>query len=350
MSIAQIKFVSWLAAALLTAGLGYYVFGFIKSFRQMPREADPALVTRALQSIETVQAKADELVSYDDVRRLVLPSCDKCKEGNCKHLNWTGKQTVVAKETEGPAVPQPKVHTPVKDLLRVQSVIVDAENEKGSGIWIKYKPTAQVTAKSPTSNFLLRVGDHLHAPHEYATVRAINAAGVTFAFKDGDRGEETLSVIEFDPKTSIVVAGPDGVLMPKIDPFVVPKADGPAWNPERTTPIGNGAYRIGTEDAKEFAERWDSILSRDVRHERHKDPRTGKYDGIEIKSVTAGSIAERHGAQSGDVIKSINGTAVTSPSEAIQFVKNHKDQYSTWEVVVENKGRERTMVFHSPQN
>lgn len=349
MSTAQIKFASWLAAALLTAGLGYYVFDFIKTFRQMPREADPALVTRALQSVEVVQAKADELVNYDDVRRLVLPSCDKCKDGNCKHLNWTGKQTVAAvAQPTGEAKPQ-IVHTPVKDLLRIQSVIVDGKNEKGSGIWIKYKPTAQVTAKSPTGNFLLRVGEHLHAPHEYATVRAISAEGVTFAFSDDKRGEETLSVIEFDPKTSIVIAGPGGELMPKID-ISLPKAEGPAWNPERTTPVGNGQYRIGTEDAKEFAERWDTILSRDVRHERHKDPRTGKYDGIEIKSVTAGSIAERHGAQSGDVIKSINGNAVTSPSEAIQFVKNHKDEYTTWEVVVENKGRERTMVFHSPQN
>ncbi len=348
MSIAQIKFLSWLAAGVLTAGLAYYVFDFIKAYRGMPRQASPELVTRALQSVEVVQAKADELVNYEDVRRLVLPSCDKCKDGHCKHLNWTGKQVVVQATVDTTATPPPQVYTPVKDLLRIQSVIVDASNEKGSAIWVKYKPTAQVTLKSPTGNFLLRTGDTLHAPHDYATVHSISAEGVVFAFKDGKRANETLAAIEFDPKTRIVEVGPNGVMMPKLGG--VPKAELPAWNPERTTATGNGRFRLGTEDAKEFENSWDTILSRDVRHERHKDPRTGKYDGIEIKSVTSGSIVERHGAQAGDVIRSINGNPVTSVSEAIQFVKNHKDEYTSWEVIVENRGRQRTMVFQSPQH
>ena len=80
----------------------------------------------------------------------------------------------------------------------------------------------------------------------------------------------------------------------------------------------------------------------------HRDPRTGKFDGIEIQSVQAGGIAARHGAKEGDIIKSINGHPVTSSSEAITFVKNNQESTSTWIVVVENKGRERTVTYESP--
>ena len=48
------------------------------------------------------------------------------------------------------------------------------------------------------------------------------------------------------------------------------------------------------------------------------------------------------------MIKSINGTPVTQLSEAITFVKNNKDKYSTWEVVVENRGQTRTVIYETP--
>jgi len=47
------------------------------------------------------------------------------------------------------------------------------------------------------------------------------------------------------------------------------------------------------------------------------------------------------------VIKSINGQPVNSVQEAISFVKVNKDKYSTWEVVVENKGKQRTVTYES---
>jgi C-terminal processing protease CtpA/Prc len=64
--------------------------------------------------------------------------------------------------------------------------------------------------------------------------------------------------------------------------------------------------------------------------------------------VAVGSIAERHGAQEGDVIKSINGHPVTSVQEAITFAKNHANEYTVWKIVVENKGKSRTVIYESP--
>lgn len=49
------------------------------------------------------------------------------------------------------------------------------------------------------------------------------------------------------------------------------------------------------------------------------------------------------------MIKSVNGHPVTSVSEAITYVKNNSSQYTTWEVVVESKGKLKTLFYHSPQ-
>lgn len=348
MNIGQIKLLSWLAAGLLTAGLAFYVYTFVKGFPSLQRPVDTKKIDEVLQQGEPVATKTDDLTSYDDIRRLILPMCDKCKSNpNCKHFNWTGKVTVVeVATTEGPKVAPIK---PVKDFLVVQMTAAAAD-PKASLVSIRYKPEAQVTTKSPTGCFTLHVGDKLHAPIGYVKVDSINDDGVVFAFDDAARAKETIGPKEFDAKTSVMVVDPrNGVIMPKLSSAIV-KGETQAWNPERTSPLGNGRYQLGSEDAKEFERDYDRILANELRPERHKDPRTGKYDGIELKSVAPGSIAERHGAQSGDVIKSINGQPVTSPSEAVQFVKNHKDEYTTWEVVVENKGRSRTLVYHSPSH
>ncbi|MBK7878062.1 MAG: PDZ domain-containing protein [Planctomycetes bacterium] len=349
MNIGQIKLLSWLAAGLLTAGLAFYVYSFVRGFKDLNRGLDVAKIDAVLLQGEPPQSKSDDLTNYEDIRRLILPSCEKCKSNpNCKHLNWTGNaKPQPVEDTSGPATTVvPK--TPVKDLVRILFVKADLSDPKGSAIFLRYKTASGVTAKSPTGSFQFKVGEHLHAPLDHITVEAITAEGVTFAFQDVSRDKEMLGPAEFDAKTVVVQVDESGVMLPKIaNP--IPRGASPAWNPERTSPIGTNAYKIGTEDAKEFEKDWDRIFAQDLRHERHKDPRTGKYDGIEIKSVTPGSIAERHGAQSGDVVKSINGQPVTSTAEAINFVKLHKDQYTTWEVVIENRGRTRTMVFHSPQ-
>jgi hypothetical protein len=349
MNIGQIKLLSWLGAGVLTAGLGYYVYSFVRGFQTLNRGVDPAEIDRVLQTGEPVQIKTEEVTNYEDIRRLILPSCEKCKTNpNCKHLNWTGAVKVVetTKEDEGPRTPPA---TPVQDLIHVHTILQSRWDPKFSSILLRYRNEARVTVKSPTNVFLLKVGDSLHAPCDYIRIDSIDDDGVTFAFKDAARPKETLKTKEFDAKTAIVEVGEDGIMRPKLT-NPIPKGDQQVWNPERTTPLGNNKWHVGTEDAKEFAENWDSIIASQLRPERHKDPRTGKYDGIEITTVPAGSLAERHGAQSGDVIKSVNGHPVTSVSEAIQFVKTHKDQYTTWVVVIENKGRQRTQTYHSPQN
>ena len=50
------------------------------------------------------------------------------------------------------------------------------------------------------------------------------------------------------------------------------------------------------------------------------------------------------------MIKSINGHPVSSQQEAIAWAKKNSDKYEIWQVEVENLGRTRIEVFHSPDN
>jgi S1-C subfamily serine protease len=106
--------------------------------------------------------------------------------------------------------------------------------------------------------------------------------------------------------------------------------------------------QVGTEDLKEISENYSDILANEMRTRRHRGS-DGAYDGIEITEIKPGSVAERHGLKGGDVIKSINGHAVNSVSEAVSYVKNNAGIHEgAWEVVIENLGSERTVYIDPP--
>ncbi|MCY2960314.1 MAG: hypothetical protein NTY35_09130 [Planctomycetota bacterium] len=335
MNIGQIKIVSWTTAALLTVGLGAYVWSFVSTLEQRRALPDADTVRKQL-SVEAAPVKNDGQVKYEDVRRLF------------HDMNWTGAMQVVAKPEE--IVPENRVPevVPVRDLVRVLWVQVDLGDRAGSSVFLKYKPKAQVENKG-LGGFLLREGDALARPHEGMKIDSITTDGVTFSFADAARSKETLFPAEFDARAQIVQVGPDGIAMPPAT-GAIPRRQGTAFVPGKTTPLGTNRYLLGTEDLQMASDNYLDILSNDVQLRQHRDPRTGRYDGVEINDVTPGSFAERHGATKGDVVKSINGHAVNSTQEAINFVKMNKDKYSSWEVVIENKGKTRTVTYDSPGN
>ncbi len=336
MNIGQVKFVSWTVAGLLTLGLGAYVWSFVSTLEDRRAQPDPELVRAHLSQVQPAPLKNDGQVKYDDVRRLF------------SDLNWTGAMQATVVEQPTTVVNTAPEVVPVRDLVRIMSVQVDLADPKGSAVFVKYKPRAQVANKGLGVS-LVREGESLSQPHEGLRIESITTDGVTFAFADEARAKETLFPIEFDARAHIVQVGPDGVVAPPAAGGIT-RREGRTTPPGKTTPIGANRFRLGTEDVQDFSDNYLELLSRDVRLRQHRDPRTGRYDGIEISDVSPGSLAERHGATEGDVVKSINGHAVNSTQEAINFVKMNKDKYSSWEVVIENKGKTRTVTYESPGN
>ncbi len=348
MNIGQLKVVCWGGAGVLAAGLALYVGFFVRDLDNRRRPPDPTKIVHDLESVESVKAKSADLVAYEDVRRLYLPSCDKCRENpHCRHLNWTGKPPPPPPEpgTKGEPTKAPVVA--MSELVKIQYCQVDLSDRKLSRVWLKYRPKAAVQNTAAGGGYWLKEGDRLAAPHEYARIDKIDSQFVHFAFDDEKRDPEKISPDEFDSHTTIVQVDQDGVIRPKLGG--IPKSDAKPWQPARTTAFGTNRYMLGIDDMAYANENYPKILSDEVRTGRHQDPRTGKYDGIEIESVTPNSFADRHGAQEGDVIKSINGHPVTSVQEAISYAKMNSNQFTTWEIVVERNGKLQTFYYQSPQ-
>ncbi|MCA8979685.1 MAG: PDZ domain-containing protein [Planctomycetes bacterium] len=340
MNVSTIKSLAWFAAAGLTVALGWTVFDFVQTDRSGRQLFDQPLA----------KAKLDAKFDSEPIRSSTIHATVITK--NFYDLNWTGKPKPVEVKT-GPVAPPPtKTTVPVEQLARVLFIQEDSDAPAASRVLIAYKPASKIT-KFPLGHSL-KVGDTLASPHEYAVVESISASlGVTFRFEVGEgeepRENETLLPAAFKKGVEVAYVGADGEVRrpnPTIAVNVVDKP--PPYNPKLTTPIDTNHFQIGYEDAGLFGQDAAGIIAREVRHRRHRDPRTGKFDGIEIQSVQAGGVAARHGAKEGDIIKSINGHPVTSSSEAITFVKNNQESTSTWIVVVENKGRERTVTYESP--
>ncbi len=348
MNIGQIKIISWTGAGLLTVGLSYYVWDYVAHMTARNQLPDPKLVKQVLEDVEPIKVKAEEVVPYGDIKRLFHTTCSECKTNpNCRHLNWTGK------EKEKPVVDlgQPKEPPKLKvdELISVQMIKADMSDRKSSSIFFKYKNKASnvgLKNDGPAGGFLLKEGEHLGAPYDKIRLDEITGNGALFAFEGEERERELLSPSTFEVVGPVLV-GPEGPILPKPGSLIPVVKEAP-FSLEHTSKIGPNTYKIGTKDAEAWEANYQEELSRNVQTKRHQDSRTGKYDGIEITTVAAGSLAASHGAQEGDVIKSINGQSVTSMSEAVQYVKTHSSQTTTWEVVVESKGVTRTVIYHSP--
>ena len=342
MNTAQIKLVTWSVAGTLGVGMAAYVGWFLVNRTEILASVDPKVMISALTNVPELAQHQVTVVSYDDVKRGLLT------------IDWTGKpppEIVVAdaNTADNAAV----VKQTASDLLTLRAVRYDGRTPERSEVIFKYLSEARVAAPStsPDGTFLKRPGDKLDEPVDNIKIVAVWPDSVEFAFEDDAAREHEFVVVgEFDVTTNqsyVLLA--DGVA-----PAVAPRFNPIVSRPEeaanlQTESVGRDRFRMGVEDLTYINEHYPEIVTTDVTIARHRDPVTKKYDGIEVKSVVPDSIAARHGVQEGDVIKSINGHPVTSKEEAIQFVKNNKDNYDVWEVEVWNRGQTRTITYLPPK-
>lgn len=339
MNTSQLKLLTWTAAGVLGAGLAGYVAWFATRLPEIRASVPESRLLEVLVDVDAVVEKSDAVMPYSAVAASIID------------LNWTGKPAPVqlVEQTE-----QTQVETPrdgVAQLLSLMMVSFDAEAPLESRCLLKYKPLARVTAAPQVApggvpGWVKGVGDRLEAPLGHIRIEAVHPDGVEFAFDDEARAHEKVRPAEI-AFSGITRLDDESELILRSNEIGIQRRgfDGPP--PARTELVGEGIYRIGFEDAREFEANYADILAREVAWQPHRDKR-GRPDGIQITQVQSGSVAYSHGVATGDVIKSINGHPVASPQEAIAFVKNNKDNYTKWEVEVESKGRLKTLVYYSP--
>lgn len=338
MNLSTLKALIWATSLAVFGYLGWFVYAWAVQGGKDERTATRApteLMKRVLDDVPEPAPPRTALVDYETV------------VATFHELNWTGREAPKPVETAPVVVEEPVAATKpdVAKLLRVLYLEVDEADPSSSLTLVQYEePKLAGQFRTPIE---LKIGDRLHAPYEMVRVSAITPEGVAFT-ADGFEDDGPQVVPTWSPfGPGITYVGPEGARMPAV--AALPRVAPPLTErPERTVERRPGTYLLGTEDVADIERDYLSILSNEVRHRRYLDPRTRTWGGIEVIEVAPGSVAARHGVRNGDIIKSINGTPVAGPQEAISYVKNNAKLYTTWEVVVENAGKQRTLVYESP--
>lgn len=333
MNTAQLKAISWGSALLFGGALAAYVANYLMHRAEREQRVQAAEITTQLGKVVQPPKKVDNNVSYESVHASLFK------------FNWTGKPPPPPPVVEQ-AKPEPKPgDIQVSTLLRVMLVKVDAQDPAGSRAVIKYEPASKVVTKSPA--LVKHIGDRLDPPIDWVIVSGIQSDGVTFKFTDAKRAEELVQVGEYVGRLDMAELARGGSVIQVNQPVFERTA---TYNkvPERTVKLSETEYVVGTEDVLEWDQNYDVYLT-EIQHERHRDPTTGKFDGIVLTDVPAGSTAAKYGAKSGDVIKSINGHPVNSSQEAIAYAKNNKDKFDVWEIEVESKGKTKFITYKVPK-
>ena len=326
MNVGTIKLLCWLASFVMATALTLGAGHFMTHMEEHSRPVRPEYLEALLQEDLEVQIDVHEGLDY---KGQVYPTFVS--------MNWTGKpEAKPIKVEDGPQGPPVVEHRPIADLLRVEMIQEDQSNPGGS-------LASVVMLDGKSEQLELHVGDALPAPHGYALVHAIHGGGIEFAFTD-DRPNEIVGTRSLLQDLIVRVAD-DEVRIPSRKGFPSASLDRQD-RPASTQMVARNHFLLGEEDLGQFEREYSRILTEDVRTATYFDA-DGKRAGVELKSVTEGSIAARHGAQTGDVIVSINGHKVTSEQEAIQYVKNHSDEYDVWTVEVLRLGKLETVVYNS---
>lgn len=330
MNVPLIKTVCWLTTGLLVAGIAFFYYSFYQRQEEIQSPVDTEYAAEFLNRRDGVEYNTSTTLDYADVTRTMI------------QMNWTGE--LPPEPQEQPKVeerPQQPAYKPVAEILALLMIQVDMGRPEQSQVYVRYKGPA--FAEDPEASH--KVGDHLKPPHDSVVVHGIQADRVEFSFADADRPVESIHVFGQEDAPYVVQVGPDGVRYPvKRD---LPKTSRPLETPEKTTLVKRNHYRLGTEDMAYLGENYPSVLTNDLGYRTYRDPKTGRRAGIEITDVRTGSIADRHGAKTGDVLVSINGTPVNSPQEVISYIKTNAQKYTVWEAEFETMGRRWTRLYES---
>jgi hypothetical protein len=332
MNTARLKTATVGFATLLGLGMAAYIGFYFFQRDRFQEQVTTERMKAVLDAVPDVVTQVEDIVDRARFERAL------------QGYDWTAKPPPEKPVEVATQATEPEKR-PIDRLVKLKLCKVDAATPEYGECVLKYLADARVTV--PNDGVVRKVvGDRLDQALSYIRIASITEAGVEFAYDDG-RPSEFLVANDF-PLTGYVVVDGDTIVQVTRPQVSIPQAMQRYVSGPKTQEISPTKFRLGTEDVDQFAQNYPEILTRDVGYRQHRDPRTGKYDGIEVTRVEPGSIVARHGVQSGDVIKSINGEPVSSREEAINYVKANQDVYDRWEVEIENRGQTRIVTYLSP--
>ena len=260
-------------------------------------------------------------------------------------FDWTGRVEAASGTTIhcGGPTPEPPIQH-IEEILSVVFIMASSDAPSDCCCLVRLNDEAS----ADVADLWLFIGDSLPVPHNGVSLQSVSPDSVTFSFADPDRQAESLALRSTLGTSQI--GSIEGTRIARETASHVARGHGlHSKTTPLTTELRNGQYYVGTEDAENLSENYVELLARDLDSETHYD-RDGRRKGLKITRLAKGSLGATHGLQEGDIIKSINGHPVNSKQEAIAFAKENGDRYSIWQVEIENLGRTRLEIYHSPGN
>jgi hypothetical protein len=336
MSPRRIQSLTWMAAFLAGGALVWTVADFLRHRGAYESPVPQEELERVVKSVEEPEPPKDDRVAVKSINRVF------------HSMNWTGKEEVKT-PTDAEKVDQAPPKLAMSSLLFVLVLQIDTTDPEASIAYVGYTTESQLQKPdSDPEERLLRVGERLAAPHAYARIDSIGLDGVRFVFDDTTREAETVAPAKA-PEDRVTIVMVDQAILPDPSQRLISTVANPVpYAPKRTTAIARNEYQLGTDTIGEVDRDYSQILAQDVAYKTARDPKTGQIKGLLITSVTPNSIPAEHGLTEGEIVKSINGSPVTSVAEAVSFVKQNAQSTNTWVVEFEKQGRSYTRTYHSP--
>jgi hypothetical protein len=325
---------TWVATLGVACGAGAMLWTIVKNFRSGHYKS------RSSSDFNDIIEKAIGTIKKDQIG--VTPKTDYA------HL-WTSPINGHVKQPDKPVAvipvePPKPTKKPIGEVLRVKAVTY-APDDKGRVV-VEYKDDS-ATALAHTEQLILQVGAKLVQPYDaepfVGSLKTIKSNAAVFLWC----GEE----IEIHP--TLRTEMPRDAKPTKDKPGGKTLSDqdekdlGQHKDAKETIALGNERYLVGSDDRDSMNKNGDKFLE-DVtiksRPGADKRPEV-VLGGIRPKST----LATNYGVQNDDVVVSINGNAVQSKNQAIQWARENPS-LPRYDVVIRRKGKEITKTFLVPQN
>jgi PDZ domain-containing protein len=325
----------------------------------------------ALFVLKSRTARADRLDGLDAIQRDVM---SKAKKGPAKSTAGVNDYETIWKldlRNNPPPPPEPERAAPPKPTTTPLGEVIALRAIVGQTIMVEFKDKKDPVNPAQKVQKQVQVGTDIPDVSPAATLLSIEPAPEPERVKFRYDGKEVvMSIVRtLEASTEKSVGGgppgkrgknaPEGkgdIEVEEDQPFPgpsgqvpaigrVPGSDGPVTETKQIKP---GVWQISNDERDKIRDTAKDLLEQaDVR--TYTNEKTHKNEGMIVDHIQPDSLLLQRGLQEGDVIKSINGTPVSSKTDIINYVKDNQDRLNVVRVVIDRLGKPMTIEYHIPK-
>jgi len=333
MSVKGLRKILWVANTLLVLGIvAYALFFFILGgVRKQGVRTPEKLLTKRNLPEAAPDVKTDKVLPFDTYSVIYQIVID-------------GEPPVVEKPID-PGAAAPEV-PPIAEDYNLLWVAVST-SPLGSYAHLEHKASKKIYAVQ-VGEFVeyVRTGTRVDGDWKLVAVSAIPSPWRADFIQDGSEEKVTIEQVREEPGE--LGTGP----IAKVKDIVANSGHGvglvekqPRDRPTRElVEIRKNEFNVPPEEEAWWGEYGEEEITDKVAFEVHKVK--GKASGLMFKTIDKGSMMQRRGVKSGDILKSINGKPVKSRQGIINYLNKEGKGLKRYTVVIERNGKEIKKVYN----